>query len=89
MVTYDISDDRERARVAKVLEGFGVRVQESVFECRLTVAYRNTLIERLNKLKLDSGYIHLYRLRRFTERVVIGEAPPPPVFDDENYAVVV
>ncbi len=35
VVAYDVSDDRRRTRVAQALEGFGVRVQESVFECRL------------------------------------------------------
>jgi len=35
-VCYDLSDDRERRRVDKLLTGFGFRVQKSVFECRLT-----------------------------------------------------
>lgn len=35
MITYDISDDRIRYRVAKILENHGSRVQYSVFECRL------------------------------------------------------
>jgi CRISPR-associated protein Cas2 len=32
--TYDISDDRRRRGVARLLEDRGVRVQESVFEVR-------------------------------------------------------
>ena len=35
VVTYDISDDRIRADVARTLSGFGTRVQHSVFECRI------------------------------------------------------
>ena len=35
VVAYDIPDDRRRSRVAKVLEGYGARVQYSVFECPL------------------------------------------------------
>lgn len=31
VVAYDIPDDRRRARVAKVLEGYGDRLQYSVF----------------------------------------------------------
>jgi CRISPR-associated protein Cas2 len=38
MVTYDIADSTRRRRVAKALEGFGERVQFSVFECRLNDA---------------------------------------------------
>ena len=35
VVTYDIADDRRRARVAKCMEAHGRRVQWSVFDCLL------------------------------------------------------
>jgi CRISPR-associated protein Cas2 len=35
IVAYDITDHKRLARVAKLCEDFGVRVQYSVFECRL------------------------------------------------------
>lgn len=35
LVCYDIQRDAARARAAKVLSGFGTRVQFSVFECWL------------------------------------------------------
>jgi CRISPR-associated protein Cas2 len=35
VVTYDIVDDRQRLRLARVLTNYGQRVQKSVFECRL------------------------------------------------------
>lgn len=35
IVAYDIADHKRLARVAQVCEDFGVRVQYSVFECRL------------------------------------------------------
>ena len=44
-VSYDISDDRRRLRIAKVLKDYGERVQLSVFELRLT----NDQLERLKK----------------------------------------
>ena len=39
-VCYDVSNDRERYRVDKLLKGYGFRVQKSVFECRLNTAAR-------------------------------------------------
>jgi len=33
LVCFDIADDHIRYRVVKVLKGYGVRVQKSVFEC--------------------------------------------------------
>ena len=35
VVAYDITEPKRLARVAKVCEDYGVRVQYSVFECRL------------------------------------------------------
>lgn len=35
MVAYDISDDNRRRKVEKILSGFGMRVQKSVFECQI------------------------------------------------------
>lgn len=35
VICYDIANPRRLGRVARLLEGYGERVQESVFECRL------------------------------------------------------
>ena len=35
VISYDIPDDRRRNQLAKVLKGFGTRVQYSVFEAHL------------------------------------------------------
>lgn len=35
VVSYDIVNDRQRQRLAKVLGDYGQRVQKSVFECRV------------------------------------------------------
>ena len=36
VVAYDISDDKRRLKVVKILEKVGVRINYSVFECMLT-----------------------------------------------------
>ena len=36
VISYDIPDNRRRSQLAKVLKGFGTRVQYSVFEAHLT-----------------------------------------------------
>ena len=35
LVSYDISDPKRLRKVARALEGFGVRLQYSVFECAM------------------------------------------------------
>lgn len=47
VVSYDIADDRDRSKVARRLEGYGDRVQYSVFECRLSNTEREGLREDL------------------------------------------
>jgi CRISPR-associated protein Cas2 len=54
MIAYDISEDRIRYRVAKILENHGTRVQYSVFECRLREQEKKLLREQLLDL-LDQG----------------------------------
>ena len=65
VVTYDISDDRTRGRAADELGAYGVRVQESVFECRLDDGLLGELVERLEGLSLETpdGFL-LYRVCR-------------------------
>ena len=67
LVTYDVvtsdpTGQRRLERVAKVCEGYGSRVQYSVFECRLSAAKYVLLIADLRGVmdpRLDS--INVYR----------------------------
>jgi len=49
IVSYDISDDRSRTRVAKILRDYGDRVQFSVFCCQLNPRERVQLEEALKE----------------------------------------
>ncbi|MBL9139559.1 MAG: CRISPR-associated endonuclease Cas2 [Verrucomicrobiales bacterium] len=88
LAVYDVSEDRERNAVAKVLEGFGIRVQKSAFECRLTRGSRATLERRLESLRLQSGFVLLYRLQARSTRAAFGAVPDYPL-DDCHYAIVI
>lgn len=66
-MTYDIgvpdaAGQRRLAVVAKVCEGFGLRTQYSVFECRLTeAAYERLLGQLLAVIDPAQDTIHIYR----------------------------
>ncbi|MCP5015768.1 MAG: CRISPR-associated endonuclease Cas2 [Ketobacter sp.] len=47
VISYDISDDKRRRRVATIMEGYGYRVQYSVFECELNKKKLGTLKRQL------------------------------------------
>lgn len=63
LVCYDIANRRRLRRVAQVMEQHGLRLQRSVFVCRLTPARRDRLVARLRRL-IEPGVdaVSLYRL---------------------------
>ena len=50
VVSYDIPDNRRRNRVFRLMKGYGIRVQYSVFECDLNGSHLRELRERLDAL---------------------------------------
>ena len=83
VITYDIANDRRRAKVARFLEAMGVRVQESVFEVYLTAAELEKLLRKLGKvMKEDEDSLRVYLLcsacRGKIRTVGRGKVTPPP-----------
>ena len=88
VVVYDISDNSERRRIDKVLKGFGFRIQKSVFECRMTKKGKKDLIEQLEKLEIETGFVKIYREEYSSESCTVGKKPERTP-DDGNVFVVV
>lgn len=83
LVTYDVSTEsaagrRRLRRVAKTCEGYGQRVQKSVFECMVNGAQMEELRHRL-RAEIDSreDSLRIYRLREPREKHVqiMGRQP--------------
>ncbi len=53
LVTYDVRDDGRLRRVARLLEGYGERLQDSVFRCRLGTVELQRLRWELTRLMAD------------------------------------
>lgn len=64
VVSYDVSSDKLRYKVARILEGYGRRVQYSVFECRLTESQFEELYQKLALVLSGSGEngVRIYHL---------------------------
>ncbi len=58
LIPYDISDDKRRRKVEKILSSFGRRVNYSVFELELTKSKYNKLILSLEKVS-DPKHDHI------------------------------
>lgn len=77
IVTYDISDDRRRARVAALLSAWGDRIEHSVFECRIGSEDLPDLVTRIEGLiDPDDDAVHMFRqcARCDQDRVQLGQA---------------
>lgn len=86
-VVYDITSDKERRRVDKLLKGFGFRVQKSVFECRLNRKGREDLILKLQRLEIKTGFVKVYRLEFSSKKDVIGDGSKKSI--DEGNAFII
>lgn len=63
VVAYDISDPKRLARTARVCEDFGVRVQYSVFECRLEEAeFTEFWLRLLAEIDEDEDRVVAYKI---------------------------
>ncbi|NEQ64544.1 MAG: CRISPR-associated endonuclease Cas2 [Symploca sp. SIO2D2] len=80
VVAYDIPDDKRRKKVSDLLEGYGKRVQYSVFECVLSQAKYDELLKRLKRqVKLSEDSLRFYPLSRHTLGQVETWGVSPPI----------
>lgn len=84
LVVYDIADNRRRTKLAKFLEGYGRRVQYSVFECFLSQSKMKKLYTKVAKqvdLSEDSVRFYWVPSDALAKVLTIGDPPlpqPPP-----------
>lgn len=76
---YDVANDRRRRRVSAVLEEWGVRVQKSVFEARLTEPQARALLARAGKELGPRDSLRMYALSAhgLARSAALGGAPVP------------
>lgn len=86
-VVYDISQDRERSKVDKILKGFGFRIQKSVFECRMNKRGKEELIRQLERLKIKTGFVKVYRLEYRSKSEIIGDAKEDTIDDGAAFII--
>ena len=87
IISYDISNDKIRNRIGSILEGYGARVQYSVFECWIEKNALNTLTTLLEKELKNEGNIRIYQQCKncFENSLGIGEVKKE--YGEDGYAV--
>jgi len=88
VVAYDITDDKRRNRIAKVLEDYGDRVQYSVFECNIARKHFLRMRDRLEKImNPDEDSIIFYHLCRSCEIEIERMGVEKGRLSEEDYIV--
>ena len=81
LIVYDIPDNRRRYKLSKLLEGYGRRVQESVFECFLTQTEMERLYQQVaGRLNHQEDNVRFYWIppKAMAKTLTIGSAKPEP-----------
>lgn len=83
VVVYDVPDDKRRQRLSNFLEGYGRRVQYSVFECFLSLPKMEKLYQQVKKrVKPEEDNVRFYWIPSdaLPKTLTIGSLPPeePP-----------
>lgn len=85
LICYDIVNDRRRNKTAHLLEGYGLRVQKSVFECVINEKQLEMLRRKLNRyIKPEEDQVRFYPMSSHTRRkvLILGLQPELHVDDD-------
>lgn len=82
LVIYDIPDDKRRAKLSNLLEGYGRRVQKSAFECFLSLEEMAILHERVGQKFVvqqeDNVRFYWVPSNSLSRSLTIGSTPPQP-----------
>lgn len=71
LVTYDIKDNKKRLLVSNELEGYGIRIQYSVFECIFSEKDLKKILNRLEGVIEEDDNIRFYPIEKISEEEII------------------
>lgn len=83
LIIYDITDNKRRVKFAKLLEGYGKRVQKSAFEAMLTSKKYDKLVKEIPSYidpRKGEDSVRIYRITGKGKVTAWGENPE---FEDE------
>jgi CRISPR-associated protein Cas2 len=94
LVSYDISSNRLRGKIAKKLEDYGVRIQYSVFECDLSPKRYERLYGELAEMTIGikDGSIRFYEICASCQkkmRLIGSRQPLNSVVSDRGDGIIV
>lgn len=72
LVIYDITDNKHRLKISKLLDAYGTRVQKSCYEAKLTSVQYQKLLRDIKKNLMEEDNIRIYKINGCDEIVSFG-----------------
>jgi CRISPR-associated endonuclease Cas2 len=86
---YDVSSDRKRDKLHDLLKQYGVPVQKSAFEGRLTFIERQRLVREASRyIDIETDRFVLYTISKDQEKNIITTGLSRPEIPEERYFLV-
>lgn len=73
LIIYDIISNKQRLKIAKLLSGYGNRVQKSAFEARLDKKRYARMLMDLKKILKSEDNVRIYKLYSYGEIKTFGD----------------
>ena len=87
LVSYDITDDRSRQRIADLLLDYGDRIQKSVFEADLDADDLATILRKAEPLIAEEDSFRIYPLCKACRAGLILRGSATRV-EDATYTII-
>ncbi len=92
LVSYDITSDKRRRKIASILENYGKRVQYSVFECELDEKRYQRLYQEIFRetTDMEEGSVLFYFICKncMPKKVIIGKERDSVFRDKEDVIIL-
>jgi CRISPR-associated protein Cas2 len=88
VITYDISNNDQRARVAARLGRFGLRIQKSVFECVIDPEELDALLNTITAMiNVEHDVVHAFPICRLCHENARHLGQAAPVLEERYWIV--
>jgi len=89
VLVYDVSDDKRRNRLHKLLKQYGIAVQESAFEARLESVERKRLMDLVGRLiKPETDRFVMYPIAKDSESKIFSLGTPRPELPAQTFFII-
>ncbi len=72
LIIYDIVSNKHRVKMAKLLSGYGTRVQKSAFEARLNKKQYARLLRDIKSLLNEEDNVRIYKFTAMRKSRLLG-----------------